>query len=115
MSEGPASFTDTVKTNLLQATEKVCGWTKKGSPRKQTWWWSSEVSAVVGRKRKLWKEWRKGGEKEPYLEAKRQAKHVVYAAKERAGTKKDTIKLYRIAKQMRRQKLDVIGEKCSRR
>ena len=123
-----ASPTDSVdgtwqklKTSLLETADKVCGRTKKGPPRRQTWWWNAEVDAAVQEKRKLWKAWKKAGQgREAYLEAKRQAKQAIYLAKKRAEERelqnvsegKDNI--FRIAKQMRRQNQDVIGDKCVR-
>jgi len=34
-----------------------------------TWWWNDDVESAVKEKRKLWKVWKKGGLKEPYLAA----------------------------------------------
>ena len=109
-----------LKSGLQQATVQVCGWTKKGPPRKQTWWWNSDVNAAIKRKRQCWKEWKKGASKEPYLIAEREAKRAVYRAKKRAEERelqnvtegKDNI--FRIAKQMKRENQDVIGDKCVR-
>ena len=43
------------------------------------------VSKVVGKKRCLWKAWKKGAvSKDEYLVAKRASRHVVYAAKKAA-------------------------------
>jgi len=42
-----------IKSNLLRATDLVCGWTK-GPPRhKVTWWWDEEVEAAVTEKKKI--------------------------------------------------------------
>lgn len=109
-----------LKSSLQQATEQVCGWTKKGPPRKQTWWWNGEVNAAIQKKRKCFKEWRKGGSKEPYLVAKREAKQAVHLAKKTAeerelqNVKDGKDNIFRIAKQMKRENQDVIGEKCIR-
>ena len=111
----------TLKSTILTTAEKVCGWTKKGPPRKQTWWWDDNVNAAVLEKRRCWKAWKKSGQgKEIYLQARRRAKQAVHQAKRRAEERelqdirggKDNI--FRIAKQMRRQNQDVIGDKCVR-
>ena len=52
--------------------------------RKETWWWNDEVDLTIKEKRRLWKEWQKGGDKEKYLQAKRKAKSAVYVARKRA-------------------------------
>lgn len=109
-----------LKNSLLKATEKSCGFTKKGNWRKQTWWWDESVSDAVNEKRRLWKIWKSGGSRERYVEAKRVAKQVVFAAKKKAEKVKlkdvegDKQKIFRIAKQMRMENKDIIGEKCIR-
>ena len=52
--------------------------------KRETWWWNDSVNEVIKEKRRLWKEWQNGGDKEKYLEAKRKAKATVYAAKKKA-------------------------------
>ena len=79
---------DNLKCALLKSMDEACGWSKKGNWRKQTWWWNDGVNDAVKRKRKLWKEWKKGGSKEEYLQAKRAAKHAVYTAKKEAEMRK---------------------------
>ena len=56
-----------IKESLLQATDDVCGWTKKTRMR-VSWWWDDSVSKAVADKRRLWKAWKNGGRKEEYLE-----------------------------------------------
>ena len=109
-----------LKSSLLNASKEICGLTKKGRWRKETWWWDETVGAAVEKKRKLWKAWRKGGSKEEYLEAKRSAKRAVYAAKMKAeeskfsNVNKNTQDVFRIAKLMKRKKQDTIGDCCVR-
>ena len=107
-----------LKQSLLSATEKTCGWTKKGIWRKQTWWWNEKVSKDISEKRRLWKLWKAGGSKDKYLDAKRKAHHAVYTAKrnaekEKLASVKDS-KEFCVAKQMCTENQDVIGEKCMR-
>ena len=66
----------TLKDCLLEASDSVCGWTKGPVRRRETWWWNRDVDNAVKEKRRLWKEWKQGGSKEPYLAAKRKAKSL---------------------------------------
>ena len=106
-----------LKTSLLSATEEACGWTSKHK-RRETWWWDGLVHDFVKEKRRRWKIWKEGGDKEPYLVAKREAKKAVYDAKFRAENIKFThvhrndVAIFKMAKQMRKENLDVCGEKC---
>ena len=98
-------------------SEKVCGWIKKGPPRKQTWWWNEEVHTAAQEKRRCWKAWKQSGQgKETYLAAKRKAKPVIHLAKQRAeelelqDVREGKVNIFRTAKQMRRQNQDVLGK-----
>ncbi|XP_066927936.1 craniofacial development protein 2-like [Clytia hemisphaerica] len=53
--------------------------------RKETWWWNETVDRAVKEKHRLWKCWKRGGQKEPYLAAKRRAKSEVFIAKKNAS------------------------------
>ena len=110
-----------IKTCLPNACDTVCGWTRGGKPkRKETWWWNDEVDSTIKEKRRLWKEWQKGGDKEKYLQAKRKAKSAVYTARKRAqedkfGDLKSNDQRNQILKEARRMKIynqDIVGEKC---
>ena len=108
------------KTNLLKATEETCGISKQGKWHKQTWWWDNSVNYAVNEKRRLFKIWKKGGSKEDYTLAKKVAKQTVFAAKKKAEIEKlknvenDDVTVFRIAKQMRKENKDIVGEKCIR-
>ena len=60
----------------------------------------------------------KGGSKEEYLNAKRAAKRAVFTAKKRAeemyfaDVESNTENIFRIAKQMRRENKDIVGDGC---
>ncbi len=114
---------DTIKQGLLNATDEVCGWTRGGSVRhEETWWWNETVDKIIKEKRKAWKDWQKGGSKEAYLKVKRKAKTAVYTAKRDAQTEQfrdinsnnDKNKIFKMAHKMKRENLDVVGEKCIR-
>ena len=95
----------------------MCGSTKKFHVKRTTWWWDDNVDQLISTKRKLWKAWKAGGDKEPYLAAKREAKQGVFHAKREAEKKWfSTLKhgdqeIFRQARQLRKTNRDVIGEK----
>jgi hypothetical protein len=110
-----------IKNSLLNSCEESCGWTKGGRIRpRETWWWNDQVEEAITMKRRKWKEWQKGGSREEYNSAKRDAKSVVYRAKKAAQQKIfqdiDSINgrnhIYKLAKQMKSENQDIIGEKC---
>ena len=109
-----------LKSGLLNATEEVCGWSKKGNWRRQTWWWDKTVSGFVSEKRRLRNAWKQGGSKDDYISAKRRSKHAVFQAKKRAEERKMYVgrsgeeNIFRIAKQMRKENADFVGDKCVR-
>ena len=110
-----------LKDNLLNATDNSCDWTK-GPPRhKVTCWWNNDVDQAVKKKSQLWKEWKQGGSKEPYLQAKRDSKRAVYAAKKSTekerfsniiGKEDSRKEVFKIAKQVKVENCDVVGDKC---
>ena len=110
-----------LKSCLTNACDTVCGWTKGGgSFRRETWWWNDEVEASIQEKRKLWKEWQKGGSKEPYLQAKRRAKYAVYTARKESQAAKfgdlsgndQRNLLFKEARKMKGENQDIVGDKC---
>ena len=104
------------KENVLSATENVCGWLKKGNWRQQAWVWDNSINDVITEKRRLWKVWENVGSKEDYAKAMKVAKCAVFTAKRKSlddkFSNKDYVALFRIAKQIRKQNQDVVGEKC---
>ena len=79
-----------LKSSLLKAAENVCRSTKKHRWWKETWWCNAAVNSAVKEKRRCWKTWKKGGNKEKYQKAKGLAKHAVYLAK--SQTKQEVLK-----------------------
>lgn len=72
-------------------------------------------------KQHLWKEWKKGGSKDPYLEAKRAVRQGVYAAEKATEEERfsnifdredDRTEVFMIAKQMEAANLDMVSDKC---
>ena len=81
-------------------------------------WWNDTVDKVIKEKRSAWKAWQKGGSKELYLLAKKAAKRAVYQAKQDSQLEhfedinNDRNKIYKLAKRLKRDSSDIIGEKC---
>ena len=109
---------ESLKDDLLSAAVKSCGWTKEPPRHQVTWWWNKVVDYAIKQKWQLWKEWKKGGFKEPYLQAKKDSKRAVYAAKKTAEKERfssvinrDNIRkeISKIAKQMKAENCDVVG------
>ena len=107
-----------LKTALLDTTNETCDKTKKRHHKRETWWWNDEVNSAIAEKRRCWKAWKQGGGKEQYLQAKQNAKRTVYTAKKTAEEKKfSDLKpgmdnIFKIAKQLRKDIQDVVGDKC---
>ena len=106
-----------LKDKLLQATKQVCGVSSNHPWRKQTWWWNNQVEEAVREKRRCFKLWKAGGSRAAYNTAKRTSNRVVHQAKseaEKVALQKIDARsgdIYRLAKQMRRDNQDVMGEK----
>ena len=112
-----------LKACLLSATDSTCGWTKGPPRRKETWWWNDQVDLAVKERKRLYKAWKCGGSKEPYLVAKRKVRSEIYAAKKLAEEQKfanilcrddEKLAIFKVAKQMTKQNQDIVGEKCIR-
>ena len=116
------SLTEESKNQLKDSTcDSVRGLTKGNSKQeRETWRWDKTVDSLVKQKRKLWKEWQKGGSKEKYLEAKRKAKLGVYVAKRKAQEEKFSQLessdgknfIFKLAKRMKHENEDIVGDKC---
>ena len=111
-----------LKSSILDSFDSTCGWSKPQQRRKETWWWNSMVDAAVKEKRKLWKLWKKGESKEPYLVAKRKAKLEVFTAKKNASearflnlNDKDKLNnVFKLARKLKSENQDIVGSKCVR-
>ena len=116
------SLTEESKNQLKDSTcDSVRGSTKGNSKQeRETWRWDKTVDSLVKQKRKLWKEWQKGGSNEKYLEAKRKAKSGVYVAKRKAQEEKFSQLessdgknfIFKLAKRMKHENEDIVGDKC---
>ena len=96
----------------------MCGTTCPNRWRLETWWWSEEVEGAIVPKRLGFKAWKAGkGTKEAYCTAKRNARSVVHHANKDAdkavyeNIDPKSSQMYRLANQMRRENVDVVGGK----
>ena len=111
-----------LKGGLLKATDLVCGWTKGPPKHRVTWWWNEDVEAAIKEKRRLYKDYRKGGSRVEYEVAKRVAKREVYKAKseaqriwlDRLNGAEGRKEVFREAARVRKENRDIIGEQCVR-
>ena len=109
-----------LKSSILESFDTTCGWSKPQQRRKETWWWNETVDFAVKEKRRLWKCWKQGGQKEPYLAAKRRAKSEVYIAKKNVSDErfcnlhdKDKLnQVFQLARKLKSENQDIVGEKC---
>ncbi len=110
-----------LEENLSKTGEEVCGLTsgKRGRER-ETWWWNVEVQQAIKEKKITFKKWQRTRceiDRNIYLEKKREVKRQVAASKRRAweewsrdlNTSEGKNKMFRIAKQMKKDKKDVQG------
>ena len=116
--ETPDALWDSYKECVKSAAVEVCGMSRKNNWRKETWWWNSEVEAVITEKRSAFKEWKRGGSRTEYNRLKQVAKRVVYQAKKAAEDERfarvtsNSTEIFRIARQMKDENQDVVGEQC---
>ena len=106
-----------LKDKLLQATKQVCGGSSNHPWRKQTWWWNNQMEEAVREKRRCFKLWKAGGSRAAYNTAKRTSNRAVHQARseaEKVALQKIDPRsgdVYQLAKQIRRDNQDVMGEK----
>ena len=107
-----------LKTGLLKTTEEVCGTTKPHRWRRETWWWNKEVDDAITAKRQAFKAWKAGKcTRASYNTAKRISRRVVHHARHEAdkvvyeGIDHKSSDIFRLANQMRKENVDVVGEK----
>ena len=108
---------------MKRAATEVCG-IRRGPPRhRETWWWSREVEEVVKYKRKCFRKWRRSKleqDKWEYTRARQKARKAVAKAKESGNnelmkeleSEEGKQKVFKIAKQMARERTDVTKVNC---
>ena len=106
---------------MIEAGEKTCGRTSGGRGReRESWWWSDEAESVIEEKKAAYKVWQRtllDTDKLRYRQINNRAKKVVAKAKESAWrawsedlyTAAGQHKMFKMAKQMRKDRKDVLG------
>ena len=112
---------ESAESILIKASEKTCGRTKGGRGReRESWWWNSEVETVIKEKKAAYKQWQRSllnQDKHRYRQINNMCKKIVAKAKETAWkTWSEDLnraagqqKMYKMAKQMRMDKKDILG------
>ena len=111
------------KDCVLKATEKTCGWTKGKRRHGETWWWNENVKQAIDDKKRAYKDMLKektDSAREEYKIKKKEAKRAVAIAKreetlevmDELSKDKSSGRLYKISKQMKQERVDVVGCKC---
>ena len=105
-------------SNNIKTTEEVCGKILLHSWRPETWWWNEHVVKAIAAKSKAFKTWKTSkGTRESYNAAKHITRHAVHLAHQEADKEvyqnidSKSSEVYRLAKQCRREKADVVGDK----
>ena len=106
-----------IKTGLLN-WGGICGKTQPHRWRRETWWWNEHVEKAIAAKRTAFKAWKAGkGTRASYDAAKRNARHAVHHARQKADKKVNenidpkSSEVYRLANRFRRENTDVVGDK----
>ena len=122
-AEGENVERDRFTNAVLDSAKEICGETKGGRQRyRETWWWNEEVQGAIKEKKMAYKRWQKRRTEEAheqYRVKRRQAKRAVAIAKDRAWkewseylkTRGGRAKIFRIAKQMKKERKDIVGAK----
>jgi hypothetical protein len=117
-----------MKKAMLKATETVCGWTNGARRHKETWWWNEEVDRAIKLKRECYTNWQKSNSEDRdencqiFKEQRRKTKRIIAKSKERARiemandleNRDKQNELFRIAKQMKKERRDVVETCCLR-
>ena len=112
-----------MKEVWLRNAEEVCGWTKGGTHRRETWWWNDDVAEAVRNKQVLFRKWKNSGEandRREYVAAKRASRRAVWEAKEKKcqelatelESEKGKKDFFKIAKQMAKERQEISGIAC---
>ena len=108
---------------FMKVAKEVCGEaTGHRQKERETWWWSEEIRQVLKEKKEAYKTWQREGtefSRERYREICRRAKREVSRAKDTAwrewskeiNTVEGKQRMFKIAKQMRKERKDVTGGK----
>ena len=108
---------------VMDAAREVCGESKgRKHTERITWWWNEEVQEAIKNKKVAYKRWQREGTevaRRDYKSSRNRAKREVARAKENAwsewsqniNTSEGRQKMFRVAKQLKKEKKDVVGGK----
>ena len=110
-----------LETVVREAAEQTCGRTSgsRGAQR-ETCWWSETVQSAIRNKAAAFKSWQRSGRVQDhhlYRMANNQARRAVTIAKklawtnwsENLGTAEGKIRMFKIAKQLKNERKDIVG------
>ena len=115
--------------HIAKIMKEVCGTSKRGGCRRDTWWWNNEeVKKAIKEKKEKYKIWRRVRSDEAravYIEFRSRARRAVAMAMKEAAPKEaseiENMRLeerlrhvYRMAKAKANSKKDVVGNPCMR-
>ena len=111
----------TVASAIRVAAEQTCGRTSGHRvEQRETWWWNEEVQEAIKQKKESFSQWQRTGraqDKHLYRVSNNRAKRAVTAAKRLAWTDwsnglhttEGKQKMFKVAKQIRKDKKDIVG------
>uniref|UniRef100_A0A6A7FPU9 Retrovirus-related Pol polyprotein LINE-1 n=1 Tax=Hirondellea gigas TaxID=1518452 RepID=A0A6A7FPU9_9CRUS len=103
-----------MRSNVIEAARDVCGETTgKRRIERETWWWSEVVQQAIREEKKLFKVWQKMGRGTIEINIRREVARAKRVAWERWSEDLEGPegkgKMFRIAKQMRKDRKDIVG------
>ena len=110
-----------LETVVREAAEQTCGRTSgRRGVQRETWWWNETVQSAIRNKAMAFKSWQRTRSVQDHLlyrVANNRAKRAVTAAKrlawsswsENLGTAEGKLKMFKIAKQLKNEKKDIVG------
>jgi len=109
-----------IKDLMMETAQDICGMTKGPCRHKESWWWNEEVAVAVREKKIKYGKWKKENTKEArkeYKKSRQNAKRVTSSAKEKkqkecANNSECQNEIFRMAKQMAKEGLDITGLNC---
>ena len=117
-----------LKDTLILAAKEVCGISSGRPPvrkRQEGWWWNADIQAAIKDKKAAFKNWQKSKsdiDKSVYVQHRNAVKRAVAAAKStefanacaHLQVRDRTSALFKMAKQARTDRQDIVGATCIR-
>ena len=111
---------DKVKKAMTEVAATVCGVTKGKCRQRETWWWCDDVEKAVESKKQKAEECEKDMKQAEYKASRNEAKRyiariqaeVMKKQAEILDSKEGRQNIFRIAKQKKKERKDITGNKC---